>query len=59
MCVEDGSGESFKVAVNSAVEFGILYNPNNNVGEALVSHKSIGEVCVCRSRGECCALDYF
>ena len=35
--IMDGCGSSYKVALNSALEFGIMYNPNKNREEALVS----------------------
>ena len=35
--IQDGCGSSYKVALNSALEFGIMYNPNKNREEALVS----------------------
>lgn len=36
--IQDGCGSSYKVALNSALEFGIMFNPNKNREEALVSN---------------------
>jgi hypothetical protein len=36
--IQDGCGSSYKVALNSGLEFGIMYNPNKNREEALVSN---------------------
>ena len=36
--IQDGCGSSYKAALNSALEFGIMYNPNKNREEALVSN---------------------
>ena len=34
--IVDGCGISYKVALNSALQFGIMYDPNKNRKEALV-----------------------
>lgn len=34
--VEDGGGDSFKIGLNSGIEFGLLYDPNSKRDEALV-----------------------
>ncbi len=33
----DGGGAMYKIPLNSALEFGIMYNPNDKRDEALVS----------------------
>ena len=37
----DGCGSSYKVALNSALQFGIMYNPNKNREESLVSYDTL------------------
>lgn len=37
--IEEEAGRVFKVALNSGVEFGLLYDPSNKKDEALVSRK--------------------
>ena len=34
-------GTNFKIPLNSAIEFGILYDPNNSRSEALVSERKM------------------
>lgn len=34
--MEDGGGAEYKIALNSGIEFGILYNPNDKRDEAVV-----------------------
>lgn len=35
VCVEDGGGGEFKIALNSGIEFGMLFDPNNKREEAV------------------------
>lgn len=37
--IEEEAGRVFKVALNSGIEFGLLYDPSNKKDEALVSRK--------------------
>lgn len=36
ICMEDGGGGEFKIALNSGIEFGILFDPNDKRDEAVV-----------------------
>ena len=50
--IQDGCGSSYKVALNSGLEFGIMYNPNKNREEALVSNGCKCTQCTAVSRGQ-------
>jgi len=36
--MKDGGGGEFKIPVNSGIEFGVLYDPNEKRAEAVVSY---------------------
>ena len=47
MNIVDGCGGSYKVALNSALEFGVMFNPNKNREEALVRMNLLSNHPIC------------
>lgn len=54
--VHDGIGGVFKVALNSALEFGVMYDPNNDKEEALVRNNYCSLNLLSYNNAHFCAL---
>ena len=46
--IQDVQGSNFKITLNSAVEFGLVYNPVDNMAKAKVRQLHTYTLCTCK-----------